>query len=328
VRFILSLLFLLASLAVAVSAWWLQQPLPLKSEPVELVIEPGMHARAVVQATVKAGVEVDPRLLFWWIRLSGQARQIKAGSYEITANTSPRRLLSKLVRGEEAQRVVTLVEGLTFVQLREVLRTARQLRPETEGLSDSAVMEKLGRPGLHPEGRFFPETYAYTRGSSDLQLLGRALHAMEQRLADAWVQRAPDSPLKTPEEALILASIVEKETGRPADRGLVAGVFNNRLRIGMRLQTDPTVIYGLGAKFDGNLRRRDLESDTPWNTYTRAGLPPTPIAMPGKESLLAAVKPAATRALYFVARGDGTSEFSETLEAHNRAVRKFQLGQP
>ncbi len=327
-RFILSLLFLLASLVVAAAAWWLQQPLPLKSEPVELVIEPGMHARAVVQATVNAGVEVDPRLLFWWIRLTGQARQIKAGSYEITANTSPRRLLSKLVRGEEAQRVVTLVEGLTFVQLREVLRTARQLKPETEGLSDSVIMEKLGRPGVHPEGRFFPETYAYTRGSSDLALLRRAMHAMDQRLEAAWAQRAPDSPLKSPEEALILASIVEKETGRPADRGLVAGVFNNRLRIGMRLQTDPTVIYGLGEKFDGNLRRRDLETDTPWNTYTRAGLPPTPIAMPGKASLLAAVKPDATKALYFVARGDGTSEFSESLEAHNRAVRKFQLGQP
>lgn len=327
-RFILSLLFLLASLVVAVSAWWLQQPLPLKSESVELVIEPGMHARAVVQATVNAGVEVDPRLLFWWVRLSGQARQIKAGSYEITANTSPRRLLSKLVRGEEAQRVVTLVEGLTFVQLREVLRTARQLKPETEGLSDSAIMEKLGRPGVHPEGRFFPETYAYTRGSSDLDLLRRAMHAMDQRLEAAWVQRVSDSPLKSPEEALILASIVEKETGRSADRGLVSGVFNNRLRIGMRLQTDPTVIYGLGATFDGNLRRRDLETDTPWNTYTRAGLPPTPIAMPGKASLLAAVKPDSTRALYFVARGDGTSEFSETLDAHNRAVRKFQLGQP
>ena len=327
-RFILSLLFLLASLVVAAAAWWLQQPLPLKSEPVELVIEPGMHARAVVQATVNAGVEVDPRLLFWWVRLSGQARQIKAGSYEITANTSPRRLLRKLVRGEEAQRVVTLVEGLTFVELRQVLRTARQLKPETEGLSDSAIMEKLGRSGVHPEGRFFPETYAYTRGSSDLALLRRAMHAMDQRLEAAWAQRAPDSPLKNPEEALILASIVEKETGRPADRGLVAGVFNNRLRIGMRLQTDPTVIYGLGEKFDGNLRRRDLETDTPWNTYTRAGLPPTPIAMPGKASLLAAVKPDATKALYFVARGDGTSEFSESLEAHNRAVRKFQLGQP
>jgi UPF0755 protein len=326
VRFILLGLLVLAGLVGGSSVWWLQQPLALKADPVELSIEPGLHARGAAQAVVDAGVQVNPKLLHWWFRLSGQARQIKAGSYEIGQGVTPLSLLRKLVRGEEAQRVVTLVEGLTFRQLRETLLTADQLKPDTKDLSDSAIMEQLGRPGLHPEGRFFPDTYSYAKGSSDLALLKRALRVMDQRLDAAWQQRAAGLPLKTPEEALILASIVEKETGRPSDRPMISGVFNNRLRIGMLLQTDPTVIYGLGDKFDGNLRKRDLLADTPWNTYTRAGLPPTPIAMPGKAALLAAVQPAQTKALYFVAKGDGTSHFSASLEEHNRAVNKFQLG--
>jgi UPF0755 protein len=327
VKFIASLLFLAASLLVAAGAWWLQQPLPMKTEVVEITIEPGTSARAVVQTLVQGGVEVQPQLLYWWIRLSGQSRQIKAGSYEIPRGPTPRTLLARLVRGEVAQRSVTLAEGLTFAQWRQTLRNAEHLRQDGRDLSDSEIMGKLGRPGLPPEGRFFPSTYSYAKGSSDLALLRRALQEMDQRLATAWAQRAPDSPLKTPDDALILASIVEKETGRPADRGQISGVFNNRLRKGMLLQTDPTVIYGLGDKFDGNLRKRDLKADTPWNTYTRAGLPPTPIAMPGQDALLAAVQPATTSALYFVARGDGTSQFSATLEEHNRAVRKYQLGQ-
>jgi UPF0755 protein len=188
-------------------------------------------------------------------------------------------------------------------------------------------MQALGRAGTSPEGRFFPDTYTYAKGSSDIAVLRRALHAMDRRLADAWALRAADTPLKNADEALILASIVEKETGRAADRAQIAGVFSNRLRIGMLLQTDPTVIYGLGEKFDGNLRRRDLLADTPWNTYTRAGLPPTPIAMPGKAALMAAVQPGQTKALYFVARGDGTSHFSSSLDEHNRAVNRYQRGQ-
>ncbi|HBH39105.1 MAG TPA: endolytic transglycosylase MltG [Curvibacter sp.] len=322
-----SLVFLLASVVFAAGAWWLQRPVPMTSEMVEITVEPGMSARAVVQALVKGGVEVDPQLLYWWIRLSGQARQIKAGSYEISRGPTPRTLLSKLVRGEVAQRSVTLAEGLTFAQWRTTLRNAPHLRQEVQDLDAEALMAKLGRPGVHPEGRFFPSTYTYAKGSSDLALLRRAMQEMDQRLAAAWSQRTPDSPLRTPDEALILASIVEKETGRASDRGQISGVFNNRLRKGMLLQTDPTVIYGLGEKFDGNLRKRDLQTDTPWNTYTRKGLPPTPIAMPGQESLLAAVQPEQTSALYFVARGDGTSAFSATLEEHNRAVRKYQLGQ-
>ena len=189
------------------------------------------------------------------------------------------------------------------------------------------AVERLGRPGVHPEGRFFPDTYTYAKGSSDLALLRRALHAMDRKLEVAWAQRAADLPLKTPDEALVLASIVEKETGRASDRGQIAGVFVNRLRAGMLLQTDPTVIYGMGEAFDGNLRKKDLQTDTPWNTYTRAGLPPTPIAMPGKAALLAAVQPEPTRNLYFVAKGDGTSHFSPSLEEHNRAVTRYQRGQ-
>jgi UPF0755 protein len=326
VRVILLGLMAFAGLTGIGCVWWLQQPLPLRADPVELSIESGVSARVVAQAVVDAGVQVNPKLLYWWFRLSGHARQIKAGSYEIGAGVSPRSLLRKLVRGEEAQRAFTLVEGLTFRQLRESLLLADQLKPETQGLSDAAIMEKLGRPGQHPEGRFFPDTYNYAKGSSDVALLKRAMQTMDQRLDAVWQQRANGIALKSPEEALILASIVEKETGRPSDRPMISGVFNNRLRVGMKLQTDPTVIYGIGEKFDGNLRKRDLLADTPWNTYTRAGLPPTPIAMPGRASLLATVQPAQTDALYFVARGDGTSQFSVTLAEHNRAVNKFQLG--
>jgi UPF0755 protein len=266
-------------------------------------------------------------LLYAWFRLSGQDRAIKAGSYELEAGLTPHRLLSKLARGEEALRAVTLVEGWTFKQYRAALAKEQQLKPESAGLADDALMTLLGRPGQHPEGRFFPDTYTYAKGSSDVAVLRRALRAMDKRLAAAWSQRAPQAVAKTPEEALILASIVEKETGKGSDRPLVAAVFNNRLRVGMPLQTDPTVIYGMGDAFKGNLRKVDLQTDTPWNTYTRPGLPPTPIAMPGKASLLAAVQPAASKALYFVARGDGSSQFSDSLEEHNRAVNKYQRGQ-
>jgi UPF0755 protein len=209
--------------------------------------------------------------------------------------------------------------------VRTALNEHPQLRHDTRDLSDAELMEKLGRPGVHPEGRFFPDTYSFGKNSSDLKVLARAVKAMDQRLARAWARRSADSPLQTPEQALILASIVEKETGSPTDRGRIAGVFANRLRIGMLLQTDPTVIYGMGDKYQGRIRKVDLQTDTPYNTYTRAGLPPTPIAMPGVAALEAAVRPEATRALYFVARGDGSSQFSETLEDHNRAVARYIL---
>lgn len=304
--------------------WWLEQPLALPADTVDLAIEPGTSARGVAQRVADAGVRVRPDLLYAWFRVSGDARQIKAGNYEVERGTTPRSLLRKLVRGEEALRTITLVEGWSFRQVREALARGADLASDSAKLDDQALMQALGRPGVVPEGRFFPDTYSYAKGSSDLKVLARALRAMDLHLAAAWALRAPDSPLKTPEEALVLASIVEKETGRAADRPLVAAVFVNRLRIGMMLQTDPTVIYGMGSRFDGNLRKKDLQTDTPWNTYTRAGLPPTPIAMPGRDSLLAAVAPAATRDLYFVARGDGSSQFSDSLDAHNRAVDRYQ----
>ena len=315
-------------LGLGISAYvWLNQPLALSGATVDLSVEPGKSAREVALEVVQSGASVNPSLLYWWFRLSGDSRQIRAGSYELETGVTPRSLLRKLVRGEEALRSVTLVEGWTFRQVQDALRKAEQLKPQTQGMEPAAIMQQLGMPGVAAEGRFFPDTYTYSKGSSDLALLLRAAHAMDKHLASAWSQRAAESPLQTPEQALILASIIEKETGKPADRPMVASVFNNRLRIGMRLQTDPTVIYGLGESFDGNLRKRDLLADTPWNTYTRAGLPPTPIAMPGKASLLAAVQPAASKAFYFVARGDGTSVFSVTLDEHNRAVNKYQRGQ-
>jgi UPF0755 protein len=329
-RFFLTIFLLMFTAALAAGGWalwWVYQPLRLAAPTVDLSIEAGTLPRAVAQAVKDAGVDVQPELLYLWFRVSGQDRAIKAGSYELETGITPHRLLAKLARGEETLRAVTLVEGWTFRQLRAALAKEDVLKPDTKGLADDAVMSLLGRPGLHPEGRFFPDTYTYAKGSSDVAVLRRALRAMDKRLAAAWAQRSSQAVVKTADEALILASIVEKETGKAADRPLVAAVFNNRLRAGMPLQTDPTVIYGMGASFDGNLRKKDLQADTPWNTYTRAGLPPTPIAMPGKASLFAAVQPPTTGALYFVAKGDGSSQFSASLDEHNRAVNKYQRGQ-
>ena len=327
---LLILLFTAALLLFGAALWWLHEPMPLRLQPgskvVDLEVEHGTTANGVADAVVASGADVPVLLLQAWFRFSGQARLIKAGSYEIVPGTTPRKLLSMLVRGEETLKNVTLVEGWTFSQVLQALQKAEQLTPDTLALSPETIMEKLGKPGVHPEGRFFPDTYTYAKGSSDLAVLKRAARAMDRRLEAAWSLRSPETPLKSPDEALILASIVEKETGKPIDRGQIGGVFTNRLRIGMPLQTDPTVIYGLGVRFDGNLRKRDLQQDTPYNTYTRTGLPPTPIAMPGKAALLAAVQPAPTKALYFVSRGDGTSEFSENLDGHNRAVNKYIRG--
>ena len=320
---------LVLSMAAAAAWWaarWLDEPIALATARVEVTVEAGSSAKAVAQQWVDAGLQVHPMLLYQWFRWSGQARAIRAGTYEASQPITPRRLLAVMVSGEVMQERVRFIEGWTFRQLRAELARAPHLRPQTRGMSDAEVMAALGATGQHPEGRFFPDTYSYGRGVSDLVVLKRAHAALHERLAAAWAERAPDSPLKSADEALVLASIVEKETGIEADRALVAGVFVNRLRIGMLLQTDPTVIYGLGERFDGNLRKRDLLADTPYNTYTRGGLPPTPIALPGLASLRAAVRPQPTRALYFVARGDGGSVFSETLADHNRAVNRWQRG--
>ena len=322
-RLFLSLLVVLG-LGGGAAWWWLHHPLELAAPSLDVSIERGTGAQGVAQAVVDAGVQTDPLLMYAWFRASGSARQIKAGSYEITLGTTPISLLRKLVRGDEALRAVTLLEGWNIVQMRNALSKAELLKQDSQALGNDSIMAALGRPGIHPEGRFFPDTYTYSKGSSDFAVLKRAMHAMDKKLAAAWALRQPTTQVKTPEQALTLASIIEKETGQPGDRSLVAGVFNNRLRIGMPLQTDPTVIYGMGATFDGNLRKRDLLTDTPYNTYLRRGLPPTPIAMPGMQSLLAAVQPATTTALYFVARGDGTSQFSSSLDEHNTAVNKYQ----
>ena len=329
---VLVLLLLVAATLLAGTAaaawWWLQRPLPLAAPTVELSIEPGTPPREVAQAWVAAGVMTEPWLLYNWFRFSGDARRIRAGSYELEPGVTPRTLLAKMVQGDEAFERVRLIEGWTFRQFRAALAAAPHLKPASAGLTEPELMAAIGLPGVPAEGRFHPDTYLYSRGVSDLTVLRRAAQLQTRRLAAVWAERAADLPITTPEQALVLASIVEKETGRAADRGLVAGVFVNRLRIGMPLQTDPTVIYGLGEAFDGNLRKRDLLTDTPYNTYTRAGLPPTPIAMPGLASLRAAVQPERTDALYFVARGDGSSVFSKDLAAHNRAVNQYQRGQP
>ena len=322
----LLLLAVLALAAVGAGWWWLERPLPLRGPKVEVSIEPGTTPREIAQDWVDAGVETSPLLLYEWFRWSGQARRIRAGSYEIEPGTTPSALLRKLVLGDVTAATVRLIEGWTFRQFRAELAKADALKPTTAALSDEQIMQAIGAPGVAPEGRFHPDTYAYSKGSSDLAVLKRAYRAMQRRLDAAWQARTPDIPLRSADEALVLASIVEKETGVGADRGRIAGVFVNRLRLGMPLQTDPAVIYGLGATFDGNLRKRDLLADTPYNTYTRAGLPPTPIAMPGSASLLAAVRPDPTKALYFVSRGDGSSEFSDTLSDHNRAVGRYQRG--
>ncbi|VTU28763.1 endolytic transglycosylase MltG [Variovorax sp. PBL-E5] len=328
-RFFLKLFLLAAVLVLGAGAaglWWVNQPLKLPAPAVDLSVEPGTTPRGIAQAISDAGVGAPAPLLYGWFRFSGQARQIRAGSYELERGVTPRLLLNMLVRGEEATRSVVLVEGWNFRQVRAALAKADQLKPETVGRTDEEVMALLGKPGLHPEGRFFPDTYTYSKGSTDVALLQRAMRAMDKRLDAAWAARASSLPLKTPDEALILASIVEKETGKANDRAEIAAVFVNRLRAGMPLQTDPSVIYGLGTRFDGNLHKKDLQTDTPWNTYLRGGLPPTPISMPGKAALLAAVQPAQSSSLYFVSRGDGSSQFSNSLDEHNRAVNRYQRG--
>ncbi len=317
----------LAVVALVASGFaWVQSPLKLEATVVDIHIDAGSSAREVAHQVAGSGVDVSEDLLYTWFRLSGKSRQIRAGSYELTTGITPRTLLEKFVRGDQALRSVTILEGWTFRQARQALAKADALKQDSRGLSDDAIMAALGRAGQNPEGRFFPDTYTYAKGSSDMDVLGQALKAMDKQLEAAWSLRRANQHLQTPEQALILASIIEKETGKTADQALISSVFHNRMQIGMRLQTDPTVIYGLGERFDGNLRRSDLLADTPYNTYTRNGLPPTPISLPGKSALIAAIQPVSSKALYFVARGDGSSYFSESLDEHNRAVDKYQRG--
>jgi UPF0755 protein len=319
------LLLLLAAIA-GVLAWrWYEHALPMESERVEVRIAPGSSARSIARQLQAAGVRVNEEMFIAVARATEATNRLRAGRYEVTRGMSVHELIDKLRRGEVLREKLTIVEGWTVREMRAALAGVPELRQDSAKMSDAELLRAIGAAESHPEGLFAPDTYLFDPGSSDLDLLRSAYRAQAAQLAQAWDRRSADLPLKSPYEGLILASIVEKETGQAAERGLVAGVFANRLRIGMRLQTDPTVIYGLGDKFDGNLRKRDLLADGPYNSYTRAGLPPTPIALPGRAALQAVMNPPATRALYFVARGDGSSQFSETLAEHNRAVARYQL---
>lgn len=326
-RFFSRLAIFLAIAGAGIVGWltWLARtPIPLTASQVEFNIRTGVGLRGAARDMAAAGVGIVPWEFTWLGRLTGQSSTIKAGSYQISAGITYWQLLRMLTHGDVLLAEVVLVEGRTFRDFRALLDANRNLRHDTAGLTDREVLARIGAAEDHAEGLFFPDTYLFAKQSSDLDVLRRAYRAMQKRLAVAWQSRDTNLPYATPYEALIMASIVEKETGLDADRPLVAAVFINRLRRGMLLQTDPTVIYGLGASFDGNLRKRDLQADGPYNTYTRLGLPPTPIAMPGQAALRAALQPAHSDALYFVARGDGSSVFSRTLDEHNRAVAKYQ----
>jgi len=326
---ILVVLIALGLLAAAGAglAWhrYAAEPLALPDAPMRLRVERGASLASVGASLRGQGVDLPAWQLSLAGRLRGDAHEIKAGVYELAPPLSLAGLLDKLVRGDVLLFDLTVVEGWTFRQMRAALARHPELRQDSAKAADAQILERIGAAEKHPEGLFFPSTYRFSPGSSDYEIYGQAYRLMKQTLEQAWASRAPGVPVASPYEALILASIVEKETGRPEDRAMVAGVFANRLRIGMMLQSDPTTIYGLGERFDGDLRRSDLRAPTPYNTYTRAGLPPTPIALPGRDAIAATLAPADTRALYFVARGDGSSEFSEDLAAHNRAVARFQL---
>jgi UPF0755 protein len=315
---------LAAGLLVWTGWWYAGQPLKVVRGSTEFTVQRGMSMRQAADVIWDSGVRADPRVLSTLARLSRRAQQIKAGTYEVKAGITPWQLILKLEKGEVVHRSVLLIEGWTFRQMRAALEKHPDLVHDTKDLSDADILARIGVNHKQPEGLFLPETYRIEKNDSALSVLARAYRSMQEQLNKEWEGRAAELPLKSPYEALILASIVEKETGRNEDRAQIANVFINRLRVGMLLQTDPTVIYGMGEKFDGNLRRRDLETDTPWNTYTRKGLPPTPISMPGKASLKAVMHPEGADMLYFVARGDGSSKFSRTLREHNRAVDRYQ----
>jgi UPF0755 protein len=313
-----------AGAAAAVLFAYAHLPLSWPSPAVSFDVRSGSSLRSVAAQLSAAGVIGRPEPFELLARLLGESGRLKAGNYELDAPVTPLELLRRMTRGDVTLVAVTFVEGWTFAQVRKVLQEHPKVRSELAGLDEREAARRIGIDAESPEGWIFPDTYHFTGGSSDVAILQRAHRLMRRHLEEQWQQRAPGLPLKTPYEALILASIVEKETGRAEERPLVAAVFINRLRIGMRLQTDPTVIYGIGAAFDGDLRKRDLLADTPYNTYTRNGLPPTPIAMPGLDALRATLNPAASDVLYFVARGDGSSKFSRTLAEHERAVTQYQ----
>ncbi len=305
-------------------AWWSNEPILNNDPPIEFTISPGSGAHAAGQEIADAGVPIQPLLFNLLARFTGKSGKLKAGAYELKPGTTPLRLIDQLVRGEFAQEQLTIIEGWTFKQMRQAIGAHKSLKHDTANLNDKELMARITSDYKAPEGLFFPDTYLFAKGSSELQIFRQAHALLVAKLGDAWEKRDADLPYKNPYEALTMASIVEKETGQKSERGMIAGVFVNRLRLGMMLQTDPTVIYGMGDRYEGKIRKKDLETDTPYNTYTRTGLPPTPIALPGVQSLTAALSPAKTGALYFVSRGNGTSQFSDNLPDHNRAVNQYQ----
>ncbi|RJG19759.1 endolytic transglycosylase MltG [Alcanivorax profundi] len=332
---IFGLLVVLLVVAVPLAGAWvssyLHRPLPV-DEPRVVGVEPGEGLSSVLwklkgEGILGAAQEAEFRRLGarLYSSFTGMDSRLHVGEYQLNPGDSLLALLEKMDRGEVMQRSLTLVEGWNFRELRARLETEDTLTQTLEGLSDQEVMARLGYPDRHPEGWFAPETYFYTRGTSDLTVLKRALERQEAVLEQAWLEREEGLPYETAYDALVMASIVEKETGVPSERAEIAGVFVNRLRKGMRLQTDPTVIYGMGESYQGNIRRSDLRRPTPYNTYVIKGMPPTPIAMPGKDAIVAALHPAKTESLYFVARGDGSHYFSKTLAQHQKAVRDYQL---
>ena len=321
---LLALALLAVGAALVWLAWFAQAPLPLPRAPYDFTVRTGAGLKAVSRQLAADGLMFEGESLWILARLMGRAPTVQAGTYRLAAPLTPIELLDKLARGDVMLVEMRFIEGTTFKQWLAQLGNQPHLRPTLGGKTAADITALLAIDGS-PEGWFFPDTYRFAPGITDAELLRRAHAVMKRRLDEAWTTRDPSVPLATPYQALIMASIVEKETGAPAERPLIASVFYNRIRKGMRLQTDPTVIYGMGDAYDGNIRKRDLTTDTPWNTYTRDGLPPTPIAMPGAASLQAVSRPAQSDFLYFVGKGDGSHQFSRTLEEHNRAVVKYQL---
>ncbi len=326
-------LLAIAIITVSFGAGWLlmdvqqylQTPISGLERPLRYTLAPGTGLSAMVRALHRQGVISHPGYLVWYARWQGRANHIEAGEYEFPPGSTPAQILDKLVRGDVIQYAITIPEGWTFQQMLHAINENAKLQHSIKEPSGEEVMVRLGHAREHPEGRFYPDTYHFTRNTRDLSLLKQAYDAMAERLAREWRLRAAGLPYRDAYEALIMASIIEKETALPDERAKIAGVFVRRLQKHMRLQTDPTVIYGLGEKYDGNLRRRDLKRPSPYNTYLQRGLPPTPIALPGGDAIHAALHPAAGNALYFVARGDGSHQFSATIAEHNTAVRKYQL---
>jgi UPF0755 protein len=323
-EFVLWLIFILVIVSGLVGYYALR-PLPYSKLPYEFSLKQGSSLKSAARQMKQADVLPSDWLFVLLARGLGKATQIKPGNYQIEEPISPLQLLDMISKGRVEQSEITIVEGFTFSQLRQNLNASEALRHDSVALPDGEILKRIGATENQAEGLFFPDTYNFATGSSDLIVLKRAYQLMQKHLQESWVKRDPDLPLNSPYDALILASIVEKETGQAIDRSMIAGVFINRLKKKMLLQTDPTVIYGMGEKFDGNIRKRDLQTDTPYNTYTRRGLTPTPIALPGLASIQATLHPAKTNALYFVARGDGSSYFSSTLTEHNNAVNKYQI---